>query len=88
MKRSGIAFEADVAGFCHNAAMFFTGLELSIGNVVISTPYQHYYVQQRIAKYGKKEMEKYSHGLALNIDLSDQTNAVHATAGFTNVMFT
>ena len=42
LKRSGIAFDVEVAGFVHNAAMFFNGLELSIGNVVFSSPFQQY----------------------------------------------
>lgn len=68
LKRGGIAFNADVTGFVHNAAMFFTGLELSIGNVVISSPFQHFYVQQWIAKQGKSYMEKYANGLCLQLD--------------------
>jgi hypothetical protein len=53
LKRSGIAFDAVVEGFVHNACQFFTGLELSIGNVVLSTPFSHFYVQQRLSKMGQ-----------------------------------
>jgi hypothetical protein len=72
LKRGGIAFLASVNGFVHNAAQFFSGTELAIGDVVISTPYQHFYVQQKISKMGKKKLEPYANGLCMQLDSTDQ----------------
>jgi hypothetical protein len=46
LKKSGLLFEyiTDTGSYPSNMAMLFTGLELSIGNIVLSTPFQHFYV--------------------------------------------
>lgn len=46
-------------------AMLFTGLELSIGNIVLSTPFQHFYVQQKISKMRASEIDKIARGLVI-----------------------
>lgn len=80
LKRSGIAFDAVVEGYVHNAAMFFTGLELTIGGVTVSTPFQHYYVQQRLSKMGQKRLEPYHNGLCLDLKQAGQ-NLINVAGG-------
>ena len=71
MKRSGLVFLADVNGFVHNSALFFRGIDLSIGNVTVSYPYQQYYVQQKLSKMGRKKLEEYANGMCLQLSPSD-----------------
>jgi hypothetical protein len=41
---------------------------MSIGGVTLATPFQHYYVQQRISKMGKKKLERYSNAICMKYD--------------------
>ena len=47
LKHSGILFDFQINDpyFVHNAAALFTGLEISFGNVTVSTPFQHFLIQ-------------------------------------------
>jgi hypothetical protein len=51
--------------FVHNVAALFTGLEISFGGVTVSTPLQHYLMQQKISRKSKKEMTKVARGIGL-----------------------
>lgn len=51
--------------FVHNVAALFTGLEISFGGVSVSTPLQHYLMQQKISRKSKKEMTKVARGLGI-----------------------
>ena len=56
LKKSGLVFDylSDGNSFPTNMASLFSGLELSIGGVTISTPFQAQYVQQKISRLSKK----------------------------------
>ena len=66
LKREGLVFDLVCTNsFVHNAASLFTGLELSIGNVTTSFPFQHFYVQQKISKCRSSDLKKYARGMAM-----------------------
>lgn len=88
LKRSGIYFDyiANTFSFPHNAAALFTGLEMSIGGVTLATPFQHYYVQQRLSKMGKKKLERYSNAICMKYDDIAGTASFNEAGGVLSVI--
>ena len=59
---------------------------MSIGGVTLATPFQHYYVQQRISKMGKKKLERYSNAICMKYDDIAGTASFNEAGGVLSVI--